>query len=104
MPNTIHIPTPLRPFTDKKESVEVNGKTVGELLADLTALEIGGDEVKLAHRYLAWIYVEKGENVEAVKQYIETQADHHRIVTFQEEFRTFLRRHDLEFEERYLWD
>src|SRR5215217_5956643 len=36
MPNTIHIPTPLRPFTDKKESVEVIGGTVGELLADLT--------------------------------------------------------------------
>src|SRR5688572_19578387 len=36
MPNTIHIPTPLRPFTDKKESVEVSGTTVGELLADLT--------------------------------------------------------------------
>jgi sulfur-carrier protein adenylyltransferase/sulfurtransferase len=36
MPNTIHIPTPLRPFTDKKESVEVSGVTVGELLADLT--------------------------------------------------------------------
>jgi adenylyltransferase/sulfurtransferase len=36
MPNTIHIPTPLRPFTDKKESVEVTGGTVGELLADLT--------------------------------------------------------------------
>jgi adenylyltransferase/sulfurtransferase len=36
MPNTIHIPTPLRPFTDKKEAVEVTGGTVGELLADLT--------------------------------------------------------------------
>src|SRR5215204_10315 len=36
MPNTIHIPTPLRPFTDKQESVEVTGATVGELLADLT--------------------------------------------------------------------
>src|SRR5918992_2037118 len=36
MPNTIHIPTPLRPFTDKRESVEVSGTTVGELLADLT--------------------------------------------------------------------
>lgn len=36
MTNTIHIPTPLRPFTDKKESVEVSGGTVGELLADLT--------------------------------------------------------------------
>ena len=36
MPNTIHIPTPLRPFTDKQESVQVSGSTVGELLADLT--------------------------------------------------------------------
>jgi molybdopterin/thiamine biosynthesis adenylyltransferase/rhodanese-related sulfurtransferase/molybdopterin converting factor small subunit len=36
MTNTIHIPTPLRPFTDKKESVEVSGGTVGELLIDLT--------------------------------------------------------------------
>jgi adenylyltransferase/sulfurtransferase len=36
MPNTINIPTPLRPFTDKKESVEVSGTTVGELLTDLT--------------------------------------------------------------------
>src|SRR3954467_11642411 len=36
MPNTINIPTPLRPFTDKHESVEVSGTTVGELLADLT--------------------------------------------------------------------
>jgi adenylyltransferase/sulfurtransferase len=36
MPNTIPIPTPLRPFTEKQESVEVTGATVGELLADLT--------------------------------------------------------------------
>jgi adenylyltransferase/sulfurtransferase len=36
MPNIINIPTPLRPFTDKKEAVEVSGATVGELLADLT--------------------------------------------------------------------
>jgi molybdopterin converting factor small subunit len=36
MANTIHIPTPLRPFTDKLESVDVSGATVGELLADLT--------------------------------------------------------------------
>lgn len=42
------------------------------------ALEIGGDEVKLAHRYLAGIYVEKGENLEAVKQlelYLQVSPD-----------------------------
>jgi len=32
------------------------------------AVEIGGDEVKLAHRYLAGIYMEKGESAEAVKE------------------------------------
>jgi adenylyltransferase/sulfurtransferase len=35
------IPTPLRPFTDKKDAVEAEGKTVGELLADLTARHAG---------------------------------------------------------------
>jgi REP element-mobilizing transposase RayT len=42
--------------------------------------------------------------IESVKQYIATQAQHHRTFTFQEEFLTFLRRHNLEFDERYLWD
>ena len=32
----IHIPTPLRPFTDKLDTVEVDGKTIGELLQNLT--------------------------------------------------------------------
>lgn len=32
------------------------------------AVEIGGDEVKIAHRYLAGIHMEKGENAEAVKE------------------------------------
>jgi adenylyltransferase/sulfurtransferase len=36
MPTTILIPTPLRPFTDKLEAVELDGQTVGELLQNLT--------------------------------------------------------------------
>jgi adenylyltransferase/sulfurtransferase len=34
---TIHIPTPLRPYTDGNASVDVGGSTVGEALAALTA-------------------------------------------------------------------
>ncbi|MCL4844959.1 MAG: molybdopterin-synthase adenylyltransferase MoeB [Acidobacteria bacterium] len=37
MPTPIHIPTPLRPFTDHLDVVEVEGATVGEALAGLTA-------------------------------------------------------------------
>jgi molybdopterin converting factor small subunit len=36
MATKILIPTPLRPYTDKKEAVEASGTTIGELLADLT--------------------------------------------------------------------
>src|SRR6266478_59336 len=37
----ILIPTPLRPYTDKKDAVDADGATVGELLADLTAKHAG---------------------------------------------------------------
>jgi molybdopterin converting factor small subunit len=36
MATKILIPTPLRPYTDKQETVEAVGTTIGELLADLT--------------------------------------------------------------------
>jgi adenylyltransferase/sulfurtransferase len=36
MPTKILIPTPLRPFTDKQDAVEMDGSTVGELLTGLT--------------------------------------------------------------------
>ena len=41
MATKILIPTPLRPYTDKKEAVEATGATVGELLTDLTTTYAG---------------------------------------------------------------
>jgi putative transposase len=43
-------------------------------------------------------------NVEQVKSYIENQEEHHRTMTFQEEFLELLRRHEIEWDERYVWD
>ena len=43
-------------------------------------------------------------NLPEVKKYIAGQAEHHRIRTFQEEFREFLRRHEIDWDERYVWD
>jgi hypothetical protein len=39
-----------------------------------------------------------------VKSYLANQEQHHRRASFQEEFLEFLRRHDLEWDERYVWD
>lgn len=43
-------------------------------------------------------------NVESVKHYIQTQEEHHRQMTFQEELRAFFQRHGVEYDERYIWD
>jgi len=43
-------------------------------------------------------------NMAAVREYIRTQEEHHRKMTFQEEFLALLKRHDIEFDERYVWD
>jgi REP element-mobilizing transposase RayT len=42
--------------------------------------------------------------VEQVKAYIANQEEHHRRMSFQDEFRAFLRRHAVPFDERYVWD
>jgi REP element-mobilizing transposase RayT len=42
--------------------------------------------------------------VEKVRDYIANQAVHHHQMTFQEELRTLLRKHKIEWDERYVWD
>lgn len=43
-------------------------------------------------------------NVEAVRHYIERQEEHHAVASFQDEFRAFLAKHEVAFDERYVWE
>jgi putative transposase len=43
-------------------------------------------------------------NAPRVANYIRNQESHHRVKSFQDEYRGFLRRHKVEFDERYVWD
>ena len=43
-------------------------------------------------------------NLVDVIRYIENQEEHHKRVTFQDEYRAFLNAHRIEFDERYIWD
>ena len=36
--------------------------------------------------------------------YIKNQEEHHRTMTFQEEFLTLLKKHRIAYEDRYLWE
>ena len=43
-------------------------------------------------------------NVEAVRLYIQNQVKHHAQQSFQDELREWLRRYEIEWDERYVWD
>ena len=42
--------------------------------------------------------------VDATREYIRTQKEHHTRQSFQDEFRAWLRRYGIEWDERYVWD
>ena len=39
-----------------------------------------------------------------VVRYIANQREHHKVKTFEEEYTALLKKHGVEFDERYLWD
>ena len=43
-------------------------------------------------------------NVSRVLRYIDSQEEHHKKWTFQNEFRALLKKHKIEYDERYIWD
>ena len=43
-------------------------------------------------------------NVAALKLYIGSQKQHHKRITFQDEYRKFLKSYGLDYDERYVWD
>lgn len=43
-------------------------------------------------------------NIASVVEYIRGQEEHHRKMTFQEEFIVFLKKHGIEYDERYIWE
>ena len=42
--------------------------------------------------------------IDDVRNYIAGQENHHRKISFQDEFRKFLSRYGVKFDERYVWD
>lgn len=81
-------------------------------LADVLRV-LKGDSSKWIHEELrleefAWqegygaFTISKSE-LPSVRRYVQEQEEHHRKRSFQEEYRTFLERNGIEFDERYLW-
>jgi putative transposase len=73
-----------------------------------------GDSSKWIHeefpdlRFFGWqdgygAFSVSKSNVPSVVNYIQDQREHHKTQTFQEEYLEFLKKHGVEYDERYLW-
>jgi putative transposase len=50
------------------------------------------------------VFAVSQSNVQSVRNYIANQREHHRAKTFMEEYRAFLEKHKIPYDERYVWD
>ncbi len=68
--------------------------------------------MKTNHEYLDNFFWQNGygafsvdqSRLHDVKEYIANQKEHHGMVNYQEEYRQLLVEHDLEWDEKYVWD
>ena len=68
--------------------------------------------IKDTHNNLQHFYWQDGygafsvnpSEVETVINYISNQRVHHQKITFEDEYRAFLKKYNVDFDERYVWD
>jgi REP element-mobilizing transposase RayT len=83
--------------------------SVADVVRDIKAISSGWLHDELSMQEFQWqngygAFAVSYSNIENVRTYLANQDQHHRRVSFQEEFLELLRRHHLEWDERYLWD
>lgn len=64
----------------------------------------GGEFAEFAWQAGYGAFAVSESNVPTVREYVANQGEYHRKKSFQEEYRTFLERHQIAFDERYVWD
>ncbi len=85
-------------FAPKGHNISAQGRATWRL----SHVAPGNAQFYWQHGYAAFSVSES--NCDKVRKYIQNQEDHHRKMTFQDELRLILKRHRIEFDERYVWD
>jgi len=82
---------------------------VADFLRDLKADSSGWAKSELGVRDFGWqtgyaAFSVSKSGIEAVRTYIASQEEHHRRVSFMDEYLEFLQRHEIEYDERFVFE
>ena len=99
MPDHVHLALALRPTHSVSEALQ--------LLKGGSSKWIKGTFPKM--RGFRWqdgygAFTVSKSNLGDIIDYIKNQREHHRVKSFKEEFLAFLIRHEIAYDEKYLWD
>jgi REP element-mobilizing transposase RayT len=99
VPDHVHIVTTLPRTLSQAQFVEQIKKTSSKWIKSLDA----------RYRGFFWqrgygAFSVSPSQLDASLKYVNKQQEHHRRRTFQEEYRELLRKHGVDFDERYVWD
>jgi REP element-mobilizing transposase RayT len=95
----LHIVTTLPRSLSQADMVETLKKTSSKWIKRLDS----------KYRQFYWqrgygVFSVSPSQLDAVLEYVESQEEHHRTRSFQEEYRDFLRKHGVKFDEGYVWN
>ncbi len=84
-------------------------KAVSDMLRDLKSDSSGWINQEGRHERFGWqtgygAFTVSQSQVGTVRRYIQRQEEHHRQSSFKEELIALLEKHEIEYDERYLWD
>jgi REP element-mobilizing transposase RayT len=99
MPDHVHLVLRVRPdqaVADVVRLVKANSSKWANERSDLT------ERFSWQTGYGA--FTVSASQLAVVRRYVQTQEEHHRKQKFQEEFIGLLKKHGIEYDERYLWE
>jgi REP element-mobilizing transposase RayT len=98
MPDHVHLLAKLRP-----------SKAISDIVREIKAGSSGwrnssAENAQFAGQIGYGAFTVSASQIAKVRNYIRRQEEHHRVTSFQDEFRALLRRHGVEFDGLYVWD
>jgi len=96
----VHIVTSLPRTLSQSQLLEDIKKKSSKWIKEINAAQYG----KFAWQAGYGAFSVSRSNLDKVVSYVANQESHHEQLSFQDEYRVFLTKHYVEYDERYVWD
>ena len=103
MPDHLHLVIRTKPDTSISEAVRLVKANSSKWINEQEQEQTAGSAGRFGWQSGYGAFSVSLSQASAVRDYVRTQEEHHRVRSFREEYVEFLRRHEVAFDEQHLW-